>query len=187
VASDRYDVNAKAEGPAAFEQMRPMLRSLLTDRFKLELRRDTREMSAFELVPSNAGLKITAMKEGSCVQGDQQKLLEPLNACGGVRRQSTPQGQVLEVVGITMATMAELLADSVGRIVIDKTGFRERFSVRLQYANRAMNPSVDSAPAASSGPSMLAALEEQLGIRLRATTGPVEVFVIDRVERPSDN
>jgi uncharacterized protein (TIGR03435 family) len=185
VASDRYDVSARADGPARFEEMRPMLRSLLADRFKLQLRRETKDLPVFELVASDRGLKITAMKEDGCA--DQQKFLGPLNVCGGVRRQSTPQGQVLEAVGITTATLAELLSDSVGRIVIDKTGFTESFSVRLEFTNSAMNPSVDSAPSASSAPSLFAALEEQLGMRLRAATGPVEAFVIDRVERPSEN
>lgn len=105
------------------------------------------------------------------------QLLEPLKICGGFRRQSTPEGQVLEAVGISMTTMAKILSDAVGRVVVDKTGFTQLFSFRLQFANRATD----------SGPSMFAALEEQLGVRLRSVTGPVEALVIESVERPRPN
>ncbi len=178
VESERYDVSARADGPATFEQMRPMLRSLLADRFKLTLRRGTREVPFYELVASNGGFKISAMKEGGCVGPDQAKPFEPLNSCGGMRRQSTPEGQILEGVGISMATLTEWLSDAVGRVVVDKTGFTELFGFRLQFADRATDPS---------SPSIFAAVEEQLGIRLRPATGPVEMLTIESVERPTPN
>jgi uncharacterized protein (TIGR03435 family) len=71
VRSDRYDVDARAGGSATFEQMRPMLQSLLADRFKLTLRRETRQLPVFDLVAAKDGLKIAAMKEGSCVPPEQ--------------------------------------------------------------------------------------------------------------------
>jgi uncharacterized protein (TIGR03435 family) len=73
VNSDRYDVDARAPGAATFEQMRPMLQSLLADRFKLTLHRDTRKLPVYELVPAAKGLTIVPMKEGSCVPIEQAK------------------------------------------------------------------------------------------------------------------
>jgi uncharacterized protein (TIGR03435 family) len=178
VNSERYDVNARAEGPATFEQMRPMLRSLLAERFNLTLRHDTKEMPFYELVPSNDGLQISAMKESGCVEAGPAKPFEPLNNCGGIRQHSTPEGQILEAVGISMTRLTALLTDTVGRIVVDKTGFTELFSIRLQFGRGATN---------QSAPSIFAALEEQLGLRLRSVKGPIEVLVIDRVARPSPN
>jgi uncharacterized protein (TIGR03435 family) len=72
VRSDRYEVDAKAEGSATFEQMRPMLQSLLADRFTLTLRRETRQLPVYELLPDRAGLTMMPMKEGgsSCRSGD---------------------------------------------------------------------------------------------------------------------
>ncbi len=178
--SERYDVSARAEGPATFEQMRPMLQSLLADRFRLTLRREAKEMPLYELAPAEGGLQISAVKEGGCVPRDDAapKPLAPLDTCGGVRRQATPEGQVLEAVGISMATLTHLLSDSVGRVVVDKTGFTPLFSFRLRFANRATDPSA---------PSLFDALEEQLGLRLRSVNRHVDVLTIDRIERPSPN
>jgi uncharacterized protein (TIGR03435 family) len=87
VDSARYDVDARAPGATTFEQMRPMLQSLLADRFRLAFRRETRQLPVYELVAARNGLKITAMKEGECVPPEQAKPFAPLNICGGSRRQ----------------------------------------------------------------------------------------------------
>src|SRR5918996_1645005 len=84
VRSDRYEVDARAEGTATFEQMRPMLQSLLADRFKLTLHRETRQLPVYDLLPAKDGLKMAPMKEGSCVPPEQAVLFGPLS-CGGVR------------------------------------------------------------------------------------------------------
>jgi uncharacterized protein (TIGR03435 family) len=181
VRSDRYEVDARAEGPATFEQMRPMLQSLLADRFKLTLRRETRQLPVYDLMAAKDGLKIAAMNEGSCVTPEQAVPFGPLS-CGGVRKQLAPQRQVLEVADIPMAKLIELLSDEVGRVVIDKTGFTDRFSFRLDFAPVG---GLQIAPSDSSVPSLFAALQEQLGLKLEPSRGPVEVLVIDSVERPS--
>jgi uncharacterized protein (TIGR03435 family) len=181
VRSDRYDVDARAEGSATLEQMRPMLQSLLADRFKLTLRRETRQLPVYDLMVAKDGLKIAAMKEGSCVPPEQAVPFGPLS-CGGVRKQMGPQRQVLEVAGVSMARLIELLSDEVGRVVIDKTSFTDRFSVRLEFAPAG---GLQIAPSDSSAPSLFAALQEQLGLKLEPSLGPVDVLVIDSVERPT--
>ena len=68
--SDRYDINAKTEGGTNFDQMRPMLQSLLRERFRLTFHRETKEVSVYELTVAKGGLKVQAAKEGSCTTFD---------------------------------------------------------------------------------------------------------------------
>ena len=184
VKIERYDVDAGASGANTFEQMRPMLQSLLAERFQLAFHREFRVLPVYELVPARNGLKIAPMKEGSCVPMEQAKPFEPLNICGGTRRQIVPgpeRRDVIESVGVPMATLIEFLSEETGRTVIDKTAFADVFNYRLEFES-----TVDAGPSPS-GLSIFTAVEEQLGMRLRSTTGPVEVLVIDRVERPTPN
>jgi uncharacterized protein (TIGR03435 family) len=183
VRSDRYEVDARAEGSATFEQMRPMLQSLLADRFKLTLRRETRQLPVYDLLPDRGGLKIMPMKEGSCLPPGQGIPFGPLNVCGGLRRQRAPEQHVLEAVGIPMTKLVELLSEDVGRVVIDKTGRTDLYSFRLEFAPVELLV----APADSSVPPLFGALQEQLGLRLESTRAPVEVLVIESVERPTPN
>jgi uncharacterized protein (TIGR03435 family) len=193
--SDRYDVDARAGEAATFDRMRPMLRSLLADRFALMLRRETRQLPVYELVPARDGLKIAPMKEGGCVGKAQAKPFAALDICGGMRRQIvslTPERRdLIEAVGVPMPTLIEFLSDEVGRVVIDKTGFTDLFSFRLEFGSTlaaGFLPNADS-PAALNSPglSIFTAVEEQLGVRLRSVIGRAEVLVIDRLERPSPN
>lgn len=183
VRSDRYEVDARAEGSATFEQMRSMLQSLLADRFKLTLRREMRQLPVYDLLAAKDGLRIAAIKEGSWVTPEQAVPFGPLS-CGGVRKYLGPQRQVLEVAGIPVARLIELLSDEVGRVVVDKTGFTDLFSFRLEFAPVG-GPQI--APFDSSAPSLFAALQEQLGLKLEPARGPVEVLVINSVERPTPN
>ena len=96
VRSDHYEVDARAEGAATLEQMRPMLQSLLADRFKLTLRRKARQLPVYDLVAATDGLKVAAMKEGRCVP-PEQAVAVGTNQLRGVRKQMGPQRQVLEV------------------------------------------------------------------------------------------
>jgi uncharacterized protein (TIGR03435 family) len=184
--NDRYEVTAKAEGNATFEQMRPMLQSLLADRFKLALHRETKEAPVYELAATRGGLKIIASKEGSCTTVDPNSPPPPNPnsppPCGSVRRALLSSGARIEAVGLTMPKLIEILSDTVGRTIIDKTGFTGTFDVRLEFA-----PDEAISSGLSSGPSIFTALQEQLGLRLEGAKGPVEVLVIDHVERPSEN
>jgi bla regulator protein blaR1 len=208
VSADWYHITAQAEGNATFEQMLPMLQSLLAERFKLTLQRETRELPVYELVPARSGLKITPAKAGSCVSLDpstpppQLDPNKPFTPCGGVRRSvinPPPDRQDrIEAWGLTMAKLTGILSDEIGPMVVDKTSFKEVFDVRLEFAPNVPLAAVLDAPATSdpgkpalaanpSGPSIFTAVQEQLGLSLLPSKGPVETLVISRVERPSDN
>jgi uncharacterized protein (TIGR03435 family) len=207
VQSDGYAIDAKAEGNATFEQMRPMLQSLLADRFQLRFHRESREMPVYALVPARGGLKLSPPLDGSCV--DETQLVGPL-ANPGARLQPPGQGDPtpaprcggldvpLEARGarmrggkVPMAEFVRILSQVLGRTVTDQTGFSGVFDVNLAFlpddsTAGLPSPPPGAIPADTASPSIFSAVE-QLGLRLESTKGPVEVLVIDHAERPSDN
>jgi uncharacterized protein (TIGR03435 family) len=90
----------------------------------------------------------------------------------------------IEAGGMSMSWLIDFIAEDVGRPVLDKTGFTEPFNVLLDFAPLRVG-GVEPTP--SSAPTIFTAVEEQLGLRLRSTSGPVEVLVIERIERPTEN
>ena len=192
--SDRYDVAAKAEDSATFEQMRPMLQSLVVERFKLVVDRETKELPVYDLVVAKGGLKLTQSRPGNCVTpvpGDPPPPElggKPPVFCGAIR-----MGRgLVDTSAIPMPRLAAVLAQfgNLGRQVIDKTGLTGNFDVHLEYApdeGLAGGPPGQAPSTDSSGPSIFTALQEQLGLKLESSKAPVEMLVIDHVERPSEN
>ena len=199
VRSDRYAIEARAAGTATPDQTRAMLQSLLADRFRLTLRRETRILPVYELVATLGGFKIVPTKEGDCIskqelRWDQVDLEAPLYICDGARRRILsqspetrprprwPRVDRIEAGGISMSALIGFISGDVDRVIIDQTGFTERFNLLLDFA--AVRP---AGPAPSSGPTIFAAMEEQLGLRLQPASGAVDVLVIDHAERPTVN
>jgi uncharacterized protein (TIGR03435 family) len=93
--------------------------------------------------------------------------------------------------GLMMAHLATALPDMVHRIVVDRTGLEGYFDLDLEWTPFQTPPAAAAAgandPPASDRPSIFAALQEQLGLKLESTSGPVEVLVIDHVEQPTPN
>jgi uncharacterized protein (TIGR03435 family) len=118
----------------------------------------------------------------------------PLARCGSVNVMLEPSGARMQGGKIPMTEFIRVLSMVLGRSVIDKTGFTELFDVRLDFlpdettaALPAPPPGAAGAPLDSNYPSILIAMQEQLGLRLESTKGPVEFVVIDHIERPSAN
>jgi hypothetical protein len=137
-------------------------------------------VTVYELAPAKGGLKIAPAKAGSCVSIDPRGPAPPFGSkiCGGER---VGIGRV-EGFGVTMPKLVELLSDRVGSPVIDRTGFRAAFDFQLDFA---VEEGIGADP--GPGPSIFAALQEQLGLRLEPAKGPVEVLLIDHVARPGEN
>lgn len=195
IDTDRYDIDAKApEGtPNGPEPLRPMLQSLLADRFKLAFHRETRELPVYDLVAAKGGLKLAPPKDKICVIPDPKnpRPREQMPFCDNIR-----MGRgLIEAYGVTMPRLLAALSDVLGRVVIDKTGFKGIFDGRLEFtpdeaiADAIVGGRADQpAPAADSAtPSIFTALQEQLGLKAEPGKGPVEVFVIDHAERPAAN
>jgi uncharacterized protein (TIGR03435 family) len=192
--SDLYRIDAKASSDATFEQMRPMLQSLLTDRFKLKFRREVREATVYELVIAKGGPRIEPVKAGNCVTVDPNGPLPPLGSkiCGGFTRgmmtNAPEQKDRIQGFGIPMLELVEFLSDEVGRTVLDKTGLTGLFDVQLEFVPaKTLASSLPAAPVTFSGPSIFTALQEQLGLRLEPAKGPMEFLIVDHVERPTAN
>jgi uncharacterized protein (TIGR03435 family) len=162
IETDRYDVSAKA--PTGFiptgQQMQPMLQALLADRFRLKLHRETRELPAFALVVGKGGPKLTASTFADS-------------------RISIGHG-IFTGQKIDMAGLADALAMESDRTIVDRTALAGQFDVTLKWTPDA----ADSDPAAIP---LFTAIQEQLGLKLEATKAPVEVLVIDSVQKASEN
>ncbi len=188
VNADRYDVIAKADGDATSAEMRPMLQALLAERFKLKLRRESKEFPVYDLVAAKGGFKIQSAKEGSCITLDPASPptpSRPANICGGLRRTmvtaAPDRTDRVDAFSIAMPKLIEVISSDVRRTVVDKTGFTEKFDLHLEFAPG------DSTGAPDAAPSIFTALQQQLGLRLESSKQAVEVLVIEHVEKASEN
>jgi uncharacterized protein (TIGR03435 family) len=174
-----------------------MLRSLLEERFRLAIHRETRQLPAYLLTVAKTGPKLQPSREGSCtpyVTGAPPPTTKPgeprPDYCGFQR---TAMG-ALNGKAVTMAELAKTLSRSytsmLERNVIDGTGLTGKFDIHLTWAvdpAGAHNGAIDNTASDATGPSIFTALQEQLGLKLESTKGPVEVLVIDHIEKPSGN
>jgi len=182
ISTRRYDIAAKSDDRPAPSQQE-FLRVLLKDRFHLEVRNQTREMPVFALVVARPDGKLGPQLTKSrfdCAAWQASPHAPPQPGqtpnCG----MRVGPGS-LSAKAIRMAQLAATLAALVSRSTLDKTGLAGLFDAELKWA-----PDQVAADAAD-GPSIFAALQQQLGLKLAAERGPVEVLVVDRVEEPSGN
>lgn len=151
-----------------------MFQALLADRFKLAAHTETRELPIYALVVAKSGPRFGAIQANGTT----------INSGNGH----------IEVQGSnSVALLAEELAENVGRVVVDKTGIEGRYDLTLRWTpdsgaapGLSASERTTSAPD-SSGPSIFAALQEQLGLKLESQKGPVQVLVVDHIEMPSEN
>jgi uncharacterized protein (TIGR03435 family) len=167
--SDRFDINAKAEGETApsKEQLRQMLQRLLADRFHLQFHREKRQRPAYTLMLAKSGPKL---KESRAADSSMSL------RSGAV--------QTLELSKATMEQFAAQLSNSgLDNPVVDRTGLKGVYDIKLTWT-----PEYGGTP--SSDPqtvTIFAALQDQLGLKLEPQQAPVEILVLDRVEKPSGN
>jgi uncharacterized protein (TIGR03435 family) len=181
VDSDRYNIDAKTEGPPSFGQdyvslQYRRLQTLLSDRFNLTIHRETKELPVYELTLAKGGPKL---QTPNCLQREPGDFtIAPGRYCGLVGG-SMASGR-LQASGTTMANLARSLSHMLGRMVVDRTGITGEFDLRLTFAP-------DQPDVADPGPDIFIAMQEQLGLKLESTKGPVEFLVIDHVEKPDAN
>ncbi len=179
--SERWDIRAKVEneprqlGPS---EVNPRLRALLVERFGLKTHRETQEQPVLALALAKGGAKLKRATEsrGSLV--------------GSVR------AGLFRGSGVGLVRLTQVLAASLGRPMLDKTGLSGEFDFELTFSPGSVpdlgwpgnRPSAADQPADDPAkPALFAALEEQLGLKIESTKGPVEMLIIDHVERPSEN
>lgn len=163
IKSERYDIAAKTATSANRNQILAMLRTLLTERFGLALHREQKVLPVYELTVAKGGPKLQT------VQNDGHN---SINSNSG------------HIVGekASLGGLAEALSRRVERPVLDKTGLSGAFNFTLQWTPESASES------GADGPSIFTALPEQLGLKLVPRKDPIEILVIDRVQKtPTEN
>jgi bla regulator protein BlaR1 len=175
-ASDQhYDIvakmaagEAKPAGPERWAQMRAALQALLAARFQLVIRREIRMIPGYALVVANNGFKLKK------------------TADEGQADFSSNRGK-LTAHQISMELLARNISGNLGSPVVDMTGIKGVYDLTLEWTPDEVQSGAEAEPAARTGPSIFSAVQEQLGLKLETQKTPVEILVIDRIEKPSEN
>jgi uncharacterized protein (TIGR03435 family) len=179
IESEKYNVTAKpaGEGQPNTKQWKIMLQKMLADRFQLTFHHEKKELSVYAITLGKNGPKLTKSA------GDPNGLYGAGGPPGAFSARNANMGDFAEVMQSTM----------LDRPVVDQTGLSGRFDFQLKFtpdetqyagAGARVPPPADDATAP---PDLFTALQEQLGLKLQATKAPVDVIVIDRVQKPSAN
>jgi len=173
IDTEYFDIEARAVGTPTREEMIAMLRAMLADRFALQVRQEVRERPVYALTLARRDGRLGTQlrrSDAECPNGP--------GTCG-----VQMDNGALKSKSITMPRLAAELS-FVGRKVIDRTGLSGAFDVSVEWTPDA--PAAGAAPP-DSLPSIFTALQEQLGLKLEPSTGPVDVVTIVRAERPRPN
>jgi uncharacterized protein (TIGR03435 family) len=184
ISRERFDVNARIPDSSSPGQVRSMLQTLLVQRFNLKAHQETREQPVYEVVVARSdgrlGPRLTR-SDSDCATANNPPTVPPsLDApCAGLFGVGPAGGRIVSK-GQPLARVISALSMAVSRAVVDRTALQGPFDVDLQWG-------ADVGPAVTIGdsPSIFTALQEQLGLKLEASRGPVDVLVIDSVERPT--
>ncbi len=189
-ANERFDIVAKMEGdPPSIvtggpDPMRLAMQTLLADRFGLRVRRETRELDIYALTMARAGGQpgrgLKSSPEDCAAMAARAKTSPPPAGPNGeapfICGQQFGRG-LIRFGGYPLTLFANGLSQSVGRAVVDRTGLTGNWAFELTYADE---PSPNS-----DAPSVFTAIQEELGLKLEPAKGPVEVLVVETVQRPT--
>lgn len=198
--SDHFDIQVTALGNPGPEQTSMMWQSVLSDQFKLAMHHETRPLPFYELVIATPG-SLGPELHGNDTKCDPQAVMGTPSsiACGRISLTRTASTLSYSAQGLTIQQFIAVLAGfgsnekldrwgmnrNLDRPIEDRTGMKEKFDLKLEFAPQWPGFDADSGP--SVPPSLFTALEEQLGLKLEPRAGPVDVLVIDHVERPSES
>ena len=215
VSSTLYTIEAKADGtPGQPAMLGPMMQSLLEDRFRLKLHRETRSGPAYELTVAKAGSKLK-INNGSCSidvppaaaprdpatgrpvpgfsTGRVSPPIQPGTPCRLKLNLKNGPNTLFAASAMSIDELCSHLALVTGHAIVDKTGLTGKYDVRLEYlpddvTSRINGGDHPNEPAeAEPGANLFTAMEQQLGLKLTAFKGTREVIVIDHIEKPSGN
>jgi uncharacterized protein (TIGR03435 family) len=166
IETDKYDLNATTGATKDLNdvELQPYWKSLLATRFRMKYHSETKEMQIYSLTVAKGGQKLTENTAG----GDTSTHIT-----------NNAQHSSLTSTHISMPNFAGLLARRMDRTVVDKTGLTGAYDVKLEWLP---DLSQDTGSA-----SIFTALQDQLGLKLESEKGPVEVIVIDSLEKPTEN
>jgi uncharacterized protein (TIGR03435 family) len=171
VGEDRYDIDGKSDTDAepTLPQQQEMIRHLLSDRFGLKFHREQRELSVYAVQIAKGGAKLAAAANPSA----------PAQEHSNGHGFETTQTYTNASIGYFIL-VRQIFAD---RPLVDRTGLTGRYDFKLNYSYN----ETGSAPGPNAPPGLFTAVQEQLGLKFQPTKASVEVFVLDHVDRPSEN
>jgi uncharacterized protein (TIGR03435 family) len=160
----KFDVVARYPAGGSHGRQGEMMQTLLKDRFQLEFHRETRTVPAFALVVASGGHHLQEASED-----DKQKG----HASSGPRK--------MEGFAMPMSSLVSMLMGPAGAPVVDRTGLTGQYNFTVEYSPEGTPPELEKFPP------FLVAVQQQLGLKLEAIKTPLEILVIDRAEKPSEN
>jgi uncharacterized protein (TIGR03435 family) len=162
-ANESYDISAEAESTLTFPQARQMLQTLLTDRFQLKFHREVKQGAAYALIAGKTG----------------PKLSESLASEYSTHVTSGSNQVHMKISHATIGQICARVSTFLDRPIVDQTNLKGVFDLTLDFAPEGAE--------SSEFPSIFTALQEQLGLKLESAKAPIEVLVVDKIERPSAN
>jgi uncharacterized protein (TIGR03435 family) len=166
IETERYNIDAKAETKVEDKQLREMMQSMLADRFKLALHHEEKQWPGYAMVVAKSGLKIKPTEgEGSGMNTNNTKLTAK---------------------HANMKRLADWASRVLGQPVNDETGINDSFDFTLEFA-RERRRDADADSGASTLPSIFTAFTEQLGLKLESRKIPIDILIIDHIEKPTEN
>jgi len=180
--SDKFDMAGKPDAPGQpnVDQMKMMIQKLLADRFQLKFHFEKRELPVYAVRLANSGAKLTKSQD------------DP-KGIPGWNFGRNASGMIMAFRNSPMSQFTAVLQNSMDRPVVDQTGLSERYDFTLNFTPDPAQAALLGGPPGTAGdnpdaaPGLFAAFQQQLGLKLEPTRAPVDVLVIDKVERPSEN
>jgi uncharacterized protein (TIGR03435 family) len=172
--TERYNIDARADHPYNLDDLHVMFQNLLADRFKVQFHKEPKELPFYALMVDKSGSKMK-------LNQTPQDFEIPFNCSGFGNCRGTR---------IPMGYFSWILSGFLDRPVIDKTGLDNFYDFQLHYTPELpQGISKDQIPPGTDldGPTIFTALKEQLGLKLEAQKGPVDIYVIDHAEKPAEN
>ena len=171
VKTEHFDVDGVPDtaGEPNAEQMHALMRKLLAERFGLKAHREQREMGVYALVVAKGGPRMAPSKA------------DPNGMSANVGGENNGR-QTRKFTNVSMADLAPMLQFNVDRPVVDRTGIKGRYDFTMQWTVDEEQTAEPNAP-----PGLFTAIQEQIGLKLEPAKAPVDVMVIDKVERPGAN
>jgi bla regulator protein blaR1 len=173
LGSERYDVTAKPADAANTDQVKAMIQALLKERFQLQFHRETKELPTYALVVAKGGAKFH----------EAEAIPEGANQPKGSRA-SMERGR-FSLDRAPVLALANQLGQILGRSVIDKMELTGTYDFKLEWTPE--DGGRDNPAQSDTGVSIFTALQDQLGLKLEATKGPVEILVVERAEKATEN
>jgi uncharacterized protein (TIGR03435 family) len=196
----RFDIEAKYPEGATKDEVPEMLRSLLRDRFKLQLHRETKEQAVYALVVGKNGpkLKATTLQATDLPDSANRRPGTPIH--GGMQMLAGPSGMHLTGLAVTISTLSETLSRFTDKAIVDQTGLRGEYDIDLTFFPENMmlrmgggpggpRQGAEGAPDASSEPRVtIFEAVQQYGLKLEARKAPLTMLIVDHIEKtPTEN